>query len=159
MELLRLREHETLIGQAAAWFHSKWGVPAEAYRKSMQESLQNQTAVPQWYVMRDGDAIIGGAGIIENDFHDRKDLSPNVCALYVEDSCRRRGIAGRLLEYACRDMARAGIPTLYLVTEHTSFYERYGWRFLCMVREEDGPGMLRMYVRGTASSSVTPPDL
>ncbi len=26
-----------------------------------------------------------------------------------------------------------GIPRLYLVTDHTAFYERYGWTFLTMV--------------------------
>ena len=47
------------------------------------------------------------------------------------------------------DMAGFGIDTLYLITDHTSFYERYGWEFLCMVREEgeeEEPGMIRMYV-------------
>lgn len=29
-----------------------------------------------------------------------------------------------------------GINKLYLLTDHTSFYERYGWKYLCMVREE-----------------------
>lgn len=24
-------------------------------------------------------------GVIENDFHDRKDLTPNVCAVYTEE--------------------------------------------------------------------------
>ena len=53
--------------------------------------------------------------------------------------------AGALLAHACADMARLGCPTLYLVTEHTSFYERYGWQFLCMVPEADSPCLLRMY--------------
>lgn len=33
-----------------------------------------------------------------NDFHDRKNLTPNVCALYVEESCRNQGIADKLLQ-------------------------------------------------------------
>ena len=64
--------------------------------------------------------------VIENDFHKRKDLTPNVCAVYVEEEYRGQGIAGGLLEYACRDMEKRGIGTLYLATDHTSFYERYG---------------------------------
>ena len=28
----------------------------------------------------DGDNIVGGLGVIVNDFHNRKDLTPNVCA-------------------------------------------------------------------------------
>ncbi len=46
---------------------------------------------------------------------------------------RCRGIAGALLNFACCDMAERGIGTLCLVTNHTSFYERYGWRYLCPV--------------------------
>ena len=42
--------------------------------------------------------------MIENDFHDRKDLTRNVCAVYTEEAFRCRGIAGRLLNMAVEDM-------------------------------------------------------
>lgn len=80
--------------------------------------------------------IVGGLGVIENDFHERKDLAPNVCAVYTEEAHRCKGIAGKLLDFVCEDMEKFGIDTLYLLTDHTSFYERYGWEFLCMVRED-----------------------
>ena len=47
---------------------------------------------------------IGGLGVIENDFHDREDLTPNVCAVYTEEDRRCRGVAGSLLNYVCEDM-------------------------------------------------------
>lgn len=94
MEILKLREHAELSEKAAIWFHSKWGIPAEEYRSSIQECLVEAGSVPQWYVVTEGGEIIGGAGVIENDFHNRKDLAPNVCALYVEEQFRRQGIAG-----------------------------------------------------------------
>lgn len=103
--------------------------------------------MPQWYLAVDGDAVLGGLGVIENDFHHRKDLAPNVCAVCVEEACRRRGIAGALLNHACRDMAGLGVGTLYLLTDHTSFYERYGWEFFCMVRGDGEEQPSRMYVR------------
>lgn len=87
-----------------------------------------------------------GLGVIENDFHNRKDLTPNVCAVYVEQDKRCQGVAGTLLKHACSDMKKLGIPTLYLVTDHTEFYERYGWKFLCMVQEDGEKNMARMYV-------------
>ncbi len=40
-----------------------------------------------------GDKIVGGMGVIENDFHDRKDLTPNVCAVYTEKDYCCKGIA------------------------------------------------------------------
>lgn len=144
--ICNLRERPELLDTAARWFHAKWGVPLDAYRESMAACVRNQGPVPQWYAAIDGGAIIGGLGVIENDFHDRKDLSPNVCAVYVEEAHRCQGIAGALLSHVCADMAAMGIHTLYLLTDHTSFYERYGWQFLCMAQGDGEEKPSRMYV-------------
>ncbi|MDE7218281.1 MAG: GNAT family N-acetyltransferase [Oscillospiraceae bacterium] len=130
-EIINLRERPEWKEDAAAWFHAKWGVPLDAYLESMEQCIAGGSPVPQWYVAAADGRIIGGLGVIENDFHDRKDLTPNVCAVYVEEDCRCQGIAGGLLDHVCREMARRGIDTLYLLTDHTSFYERYGWEFFC----------------------------
>ena len=145
-KIINIKEMPQLKQKAAWWFHDKWNISKEEYLKSIEISLQEKMSVPQWYLVLDKDEIIGGCGVIENDFHSRKDLAPNLCALYVEESCRCRGIAGRLLNHVCRDMAQKNIKTLYLITYHTSFYERYGWEFFCMVQcdEEDNPA--RMYI-------------
>lgn len=60
-----------------------------------------------------------------------------------------RGYAVTDLGRCCGGLRDAGIAAVYLVTDHTSFYERYGWEFLCMAQGEAEP--LRMYVRGTES--------
>ncbi len=153
-KIIKIIDRPDLIERAAAWFHEKWEIPKEAYLSSMQECLEKKGAVPQWYVVVQGDKIIAGLGVIENDFHDRKDLSPNVCAVYVEEAYRCRGIAGKMLQFVCTDMKERGIGTLYLVTDHTSFYERYGWEFLCMVQGDGEPELTRMYIhRGKSQPS------
>lgn len=146
MQIIMLREHSCLAKTAAAWFHEKWNIPVSAYAESMAECLSKKKAVPQWYLAMEDGAIVGGLGVIENDFHDRKDLSPNVCAVYVEPSHRCRGIAGTLLNFVCRDMQTMGNHTLYLITDHIGFYERYGWEFLCMVQGDGENHLTRMYV-------------
>lgn len=83
--------------------------------------------------------------MIENDFHDRKDLAPNICAVYTEKEYRNQGIAGKLLDLAIKDLKVSGIAPIYLVTDHIGFYERYGWEFLCMVQIDDENKMSRMY--------------
>ncbi len=142
---ITLRERPDMKETAAEWFHGKWGVPAEAYLECMDAYLNGETEYG-WYLCLDGDKIIGGMGVIENDFHDRKDLYPNVCAVYTEEEYRCKGIAGRLLDMTVNDLKSKGIAPVYLVTDHTGFYERYGWEFLCMVRGDGEPGMTRMYV-------------
>ena len=129
-----LRQKPELKEEAAAWFHDKWEVPKEAYLECMDSYLNNETEYG-WYLCLDKERIVGGLGVIENDFHDRKDLTPNVCAVYTDKEYRCRGIAGS-----------KGITPIYLITDHTSFYERYGWEFLCMVQGDNEPHMTRMYI-------------
>ena len=142
---ITLRQEPEKKDMAAAWFHSKWGVPKEAYLECMDAYLNLETEFG-WYLCMDGERIVGGMGVIENDFHDRKDLSPNVCAVYTEEEYRCQGIAGELLNMVVSDMKEKGISPIYLVTDHTGFYERYGWEFLCMVQGDGEEEMTRMYI-------------
>ena len=102
--------------------------------------------MPAWYLCLDGGPIAGGLGVIEHAFHPRRDLTPNLCAVCTEPACRRRGIAGRLPAAACADLAAAGIPEAYLLSDHTGFYERYGWNFFCMAQGDGEEVLSRLYV-------------
>lgn len=143
-DIVKITDLPNLKQQAAEWFSEKWHIPTEAYLESMDEAIQGEKAVPQWYLAFENGCIIGGMGVIENDFHPRKDLAPNVCAVYTEEDCRGRGIAGKLLDFVCADMKENEINTLYLLTDHTSFYERYVWEFHCIV--EDNGTASRVYI-------------
>lgn len=140
-----LRERPDLKDSAAVWFHLKWRVPEAAYLECMEAYLGGETEYG-WYLCLNGNRIIGGMGVIENDFHDRKDLSPNVCAVYTEKEYRCQGIAGKLLNMVVEDARTKGFTPLYLVTDHTCFYERYGWEFLCLVHSDGEQEMSRMYI-------------
>ena len=140
-----LRQRPELKEKAAAWFSGKWGVPEEAYLACMDAYLAGETEYG-WYFCLDGEEIVGGLGVIENDFHDRKDLSPNVCAVYTEPEYRGRGIAGRLLALTAEDMRGRGVGTLYLLTDHTGFYERYGWEFFCLAQGDGEEQPARLYI-------------
>ncbi len=144
-QYISLRKQPEVKERAARWFHSKWGVPEEAYLACMDAYLNRETELG-WYLCLDGGEIVGGLGVIENDFHDRPDLTPNVCAVYTEEAYRKQGIAGRLLNLAVEDLRAKGITPVYLVTDHVGFYERYGWEFLCMVQGNGEPEPTRMYI-------------
>lgn len=142
---ITLRQRPELKENAANWFHERWGIPARAYLECMTDYIDRRTE-NGWYLCMLGDRIAGGLGVIENDFHDRKDLSPNVCAVYTDEAYRGQGIAGRLLDLVVGDMKEKGISPLYLVTDHTGFYERYGWEFYCMAQGDGEPEPTRLYI-------------
>ena len=152
LRFLNLRERPELMAAAARWFSSKWRVPEEAYLECMEAYLAGRTEYG-WYLCLAGERIVGGLGVIDNDFHERKDLTPNICAVYTEPDHRRRGIAGRLLGLAVAELRALGVTPVYLVTDHTGFYERYGWEYLCPVQCDGEEAPSRMYIHrgGTAS--------
>ena len=143
-KIITLREQPEIKDAAAQWFSSKWGVPKEAYLECMEDYLSGKTEYG-WYLCLDGDKIIGGMGVIENDFHERKDLAPNVCAVYTEPDYRGKGIAGRLLDFTVDEMKSKHSTPIYLITDHVGFYERYGWEFYCVVQGSDHEPS-RMYI-------------
>lgn len=144
-EFIALRERPQLMRAAAEWFSGKWRVPKEAYIECMEAYLSGKTEYG-WYLCLYEGNIVGGLGVIENDFHNRPDLAPNVCAVYTEEEHRCRGIAGRLLDTAVSEMKKRGITPIYLLTDHVGFYERCGWEFLCMVQGDGEEKPSRMYV-------------
>ena len=42
-QYITLREQPELMSMAANWFHSKWGVPKEAYLECMEAYLKGET--------------------------------------------------------------------------------------------------------------------
>lgn len=92
------------------------------YLESFKDALNENNLIPCWYIVLNNKKIIGGIGVIDNDYHERKDLTPNVCALYVEEEYRNKGIAGKLLNFVIEEMKIKGIKKLYLITDHTNFY-------------------------------------
>ena len=142
---IELRKDPEWRERAARWFSTKWGVPEEAYLECMDAYLDGKNEYG-WYLCLENDRIIAGLGVIENDFHDRKDLMPNICAVYTEEAYRGQGIAGHLLNIAVEDLRAKGITPVYLITDHVGFYERYGWEFFCMVQGVGEQDMSRMYI-------------
>ena len=140
-----LRERPELKKAAAGWFCSRWGVPEEAYLECMNAYLERRTEYG-WYLCLHEEQIVGGLGVIENDFHDRKDLFPNICAVYTDEAFRGKGIAGRLLNRAVDELKQKNITPVYLATDHTGFYEKYGWEFFCMVQGDGEEAPSRLYI-------------
>ncbi len=146
-KITKISEQSEIKDAAALWFSGKFGVPLEAYLESMEDDINNKNKIPKWYVVLNekGD-IISGCGVIENDFHKRPDLRPNICAVFTEENYRKKGIMKSLLNFVCAELKTLGESEVYLLTDHTEFYEKCGFSFLSMV-EEDGGGFSRCYKR------------
>lgn len=102
------------------------GLPREFFASIITHS-QQPDALPITFVAVEGEHLLGTVGLWRCDLITRQDLYPWLAALYVDESARGKGLAGKLQEYVMDYAARAGYSELHLWSACRDFYERYGW--------------------------------
>ncbi|WP_339174576.1 GNAT family N-acetyltransferase [Paenibacillus sp. FSL H7-0943] len=76
----------------------------------------------------ENDVIIGFYQLIEQEFITRKDLSPWIAPLFIDESERGKALGAVLLEHARKIAGQLGYAKVYLATDHILYYEKYGFK-------------------------------
>ncbi|MBH1940286.1 GNAT family N-acetyltransferase [Mobilitalea sibirica] len=129
-EIIAVREKPEYLEKAVDYFSTKWGIERIIYEDCISNSLKTESKLPRWYLMLKDNQIIGSYGLITNDFVSRQDLSPYLCALYIEESERGKELGSQLLHHARFEAKKLGFSKVYLCTDHIGYYERYGWTYI-----------------------------
>jgi len=130
LTIISLRQQPEQLELFLNFFVRHWHNEA-VYRDCLTACLSSASPLPQWYLLvNQADDIIGGAGLITNDFISRMDLWPWLCALYIEELYRGKAYGKELIEHVRREAARLGFAHLYLCTGHIGYYEKYDFEYL-----------------------------
>lgn len=134
MRVISVRGNPEHAKVAIKYFQKKWASSESmmVYENCITNSLTAETVLPQWYLLYDGENIVGCARLITNDFISRMDLYPWLCALYIEEKYRGNSYGKMLIEKIELDAVKSGFSNLYLCTDHFGFYERYGFEYIGM---------------------------
>jgi len=132
MQLIAIRDHPQYLNEAIMYFQKRWASKdsMRVYEDCLRHSLDTPSPLPRWYILLDGGKVIGGAGLITNDFISRMDLYPWFCALYVEEEYRGPSLGKLLMERAKKDAFLGGFNAMYLCTDHVGYYEKYGFEHI-----------------------------
>lgn len=132
MKVISIKEYPEYKDRAIKYFQGKWANEESmmVYEDCILNCITTPNPLPQWYLLMDGDKIIGCAGLITNDFISRMDLYPWVCAVYIEKEYRGHAYSSILLEKAKKDARNSGFSNLYLCTDHIGFYEHYDFTYI-----------------------------
>ncbi|WP_099204926.1 GNAT family N-acetyltransferase [Scatolibacter rhodanostii] len=132
MHIISVRQRPDYAKTAIAFFQKHWATEENkmVYEDCITNCLTSSSLLPQWYLLYDRDELIGGAGLIPNDFISRADLSPWLCALFIEEKHRGHAYASLLIRHIQQDASKLGFSHLYLCTDHIGYYEKYGFSYL-----------------------------
>ena len=129
MNVINIRKQPEYAEQAIAYFAKRWG-NQRIYEDCIVNSLATTSPFPVWYLLMDGKQIVGGVGLITNDFISRMDLWPWLCALYIEEEYRGQNLAELLIDELKNDTLKLGFQSLYLATDHIGYYEKFGFEYI-----------------------------
>ncbi|KAA3626438.1 MAG: N-acetyltransferase, partial [Bacteroidetes bacterium] len=129
MTIIELSSRPNLLEKGIQYFWNQWGNDKnfEFYKNCIDHSLDEEKALPKFYLALEKERIIGSYALIVNDLVSRQDLMPWLACLYVEEDCRGRGVAETLLKHGLKETRKKGFSHLYLSTDLEGFYEKKGW--------------------------------
>lgn len=129
--VVSVRQEPEYRERCIACLQSSWPeVSPVVYRDCVDNCMDSESPLPQWYLLECEGDIVGCAGLVTNDFVSRMDLWPWLCAVYVDEAHRGRRLSGLLIDRAREDALQFGFSRLYLTTDMTGFYEKFGFDYL-----------------------------
>ena len=133
MKTISVREHPMALQRFVDYFAKCWASEQTRpiYQNCIEHTVSAVSSLPQWYLLLDSkEEILGGIGLITNDFISRMDLYPWLCALHVEEPYRKKGYGAHLVQHACLEASRLGYSDVYLCTGMLGYYEKLGVSYL-----------------------------
>ena len=132
MKVISVKESPEYKDRAIKYFQSKWASKESkmVYEDCITHCITSRNSLPMWYLLMNGDEIIGCAGLISNDFISRMDLYPWMCALYIEEAHRGNSYGALLMDKAKADAKQGGFSSIYLCTDHVGYYEKYDFHYI-----------------------------
>lgn len=74
------------------------------------------------------DEIIGYCTFLQTDYYPENRYWPWISSIFVDEKHRGQGVCGMLIEAAIDYARSCGFKTVYIPSDMTGFYERYGFR-------------------------------
>ena len=119
MKIISVKTHPEYIDKITNYFILRWASDESknVYIDCIKNSSRNDS-LPNWYLLLNDEEIVGGAGLISNDFISRMDLTPWLCALYIEEKYRGNNYGELLINKIKEDTLNLGYEYLYLCSDH-----------------------------------------
>lgn len=147
LKLTKLTEKNEYFDMLVAWFYNWWGKEEGWTEEEMVDYLttlikpyanpNNIFDIPEIYIATYNDELVGTFSFAMRDLDYRADLYPWLINLYVDEEYRGKGVSKFLITKAIEITKKKNIKEFYVYTTHESLYEKYGFKFIELVRFYD----------------------
>lgn len=107
---------------------NNWKGVFEAFTEVLNEVFSVDKELPKCYMMLKDEDIIGFYQLVEQELIERKDLSPWITCVFIDERERGQYLSSKLLEHGRKITGKLGYSKVYLTTDHIQFYEKFGFR-------------------------------
>lgn len=127
MKIYTIRERPDLIPAMLESLEAHWPACMPWIKKHMEKVLADEGPVPDaWIAVEDG-KIVGGYTLAIKELLYSQDRGLWIATLYMDPAFRGKHLSPILIEHARRRGGELGYEKIYLATEHTNYYEKYGF--------------------------------
>lgn len=141
VEVINLLDDTKYLDEVSEWIWEHWSKKHNARLQDIiyrsKHSL-NYEDIPQMYIAKYNDRVIGVVSIWRNDLTARQDLYPWMATLLVKEEYRNRGVGTLLQKKVIEESKKIKYRYLYLITDLDNYYEKVGWEFLEKAPLENG---------------------
>lgn len=118
---------------------SDWNAGQWLHRALMRNDLSYTVGKnPKVFLLTEGDRLVSFCTYTEKDDIQPTELTPWIGFVYTFPQYRGRGHIGKLFEHIEALAAKENIRYIYLSTNHTGLYEKYGFEFYQMMDDIKG---------------------
>lgn len=143
MEIYNLKERQEYLEEVTELEYNEWASNKDLDRKERlerkKEKIRNQFQDNYFckLILLDNNSLVGFISLFPNDCKELPELSPWYATMYVKETYRGHGYSKILNDAILEEARRRKIKTLYLKTELTNYYEKFGAKYVKMIDEKE----------------------
>ena len=138
LKIYNIKEKQEFLKEVAELTQKEWGdqtLPQEEYEEKVNRKIAKIVRSfdnPSYckLILLDNTTLIGFISIFPTDGKERTDLSPWYATMFVKEEHRGKGYSKILNKAILEEAKNRGFKKLYLKTNLTNYYEKFGATFL-----------------------------
>lgn len=138
LKIYNLKEKQEYINEIAILTQNEWGqkliTKEEFYIKVNNKiaKIKGNLDNPKYckLILVNNSTLIGFISIFEHDGDERLDLSPWYATMFIKKDYRGNGYSKLLNDAILKEAKNRGFRRIYLKTELSNYYEKFGARYL-----------------------------